>query len=102
MLPPVPRLPALAALGRRETEAWQWQGPGQGHTPVVGEIGFLPSFRGMLGSSVRTRPPALRVQGRARVDTLCGTEKAWQDPPRSEVRQGAWHVGRGRGFPVES
>lgn len=51
MLPPVPRLPALAALGRRETEAWQWQGPGQGHTPVVGEIGFLPSFRGMLGSS---------------------------------------------------
>lgn len=77
MLPPVPRLPALAALDRRETEACQWQGPGQGHTPVVGEIGFLPSFRGMLGSSVRTRPPALRVQGRARVDTLCGTEKAW-------------------------
>lgn len=40
-------------------------------------IGFLLPFRGMLGSSARTNPPALRVQDGARVAAVQGSEKAW-------------------------
>lgn len=80
MHPPVPWLPASELLPSLHWAEERLKPDGGRALPRATHRqwvrGFLPSFSRMLESSVRTRPPALRVQGRARVDTLHGMEKA--------------------------
>lgn len=70
-------------------------------------IGFLLPFRGMLGSSARTNPPALRVQDGARVAAVQGSEKAWLERSWCRACRGrglarSLECGRGGHLPLES